>query len=86
MKTAPDKSIAAPDAKRRAFLRQSTLGGGGLLLGLYLNPVPGVAQIVKEASSDAQPGFKPNAFIRIAPDGVVSIISKQPEIGQGVKT
>lgn len=86
MKTASDKSMPAPDARRRTFLQQSTLGGGGLLLGMYLNPALGVAQVVKAAGTDAPAEFKPNAFIRIAPDGVVSIISKQPEIGQGVKT
>lgn len=86
MNTAHDKSMAEPDAGRRAFLRQSTLGGGGLLLGLYLNPALGVAQVAKASSVDAATAFKPNAFIRIGLDGVVSIISKQPEIGQGVKT
>jgi CO/xanthine dehydrogenase Mo-binding subunit len=30
--------------------------------------------------------FAPNVFIRIGRDGVVTLVSKQPEIGQGIKT
>ena len=30
--------------------------------------------------------FTPNAFIRITPDDIVTIIAKNPEVGQGIKT
>jgi isoquinoline 1-oxidoreductase beta subunit len=70
---------------RRDFLKFSALAGGGLVLGFYLKSggTAGAAEVVKPAAGAA---FKPNAFIRITPDGVVTIVSKQPEIGQGVKT
>jgi isoquinoline 1-oxidoreductase beta subunit len=74
----------ATGSHRRDFLRQSVLGSSGLLLGLYLQPAGAVELVGKPAGLD--PVFKPNAFIRIGTDGVVTLISKQPEIGQGIKT
>lgn len=56
--------------------------GGGLMLGLFDS---GRATEVHKPEA-ATPDFTPNAFIRIAPDGRVTLISKQPEIGQGIKT
>ncbi|MCB4358828.1 xanthine dehydrogenase family protein molybdopterin-binding subunit [Quatrionicoccus australiensis] len=70
---------------RRKFLRNSAIGSG-LVLGFYLqSTASALGQVAKPAST---PGtdFVPNAFIRIAPDGTVTLISKQPEIGQGIKT
>src|SRR5947208_842085 len=70
---------------RRKFLRLSALAGGGLVIGFYLksgNRAFG-ADVVKPVEGTE---FKPNAFIRITPDGVVTLVSKQPEIGQGIKT
>jgi isoquinoline 1-oxidoreductase beta subunit len=66
---------------RRAFLRASAAAGGGLLLHATLPPLADFA--MAETAGEAAPL---NAFIRIAPDGVVTIMSKNPEIGQGVKT
>lgn len=70
---------------RRDFLKFSGLASGGLVLGFYLRPFDSAlaADVVKPVAGAE---FKPNAFIRIAPDGVVTLVSKQPEIGQGVKT
>lgn len=67
---------------RRSFLRVTALAGGGILLSSCMERVgDGVA-----AAADANGAFTPNAFIRITPDGVVTLIAKNPEIGQGVKT
>ncbi len=67
---------------RRSFLRLSTVGGGGFLLTLYLEPA---ARVLAQAGGGV-PALTPTAFIRIAPDGIVTIMAKNPEIGQGVKT
>jgi isoquinoline 1-oxidoreductase subunit beta len=64
---------------RREFLRVSSIIGGGLLFSAYLRPAGALG-------ATAVSSFEPNAFIRLTPDGIVSIISKNPEIGQGVKT
>src|SRR3954464_10968651 len=65
---------------RRDFIRTSAIVGGGLLLTAYAEPVSAIEKI--GAAGD----FAPNAFIRMTPDGLVTIIAKNPEIGQGVKT
>ncbi len=61
---------------RRSFLKMTSLAGGAFALGLYRQPV-----------AFAQgPPVAPLAFVRIAPDGIVTILAKNPEIGQGVRT
>lgn len=63
---------------RRLFLQVSALAGGGLLLGSAFD--------WSAAAAEGAPALSPNDFIRIAPDGLVTIVSKNPEIGQGIKT
>ena len=71
--------IAASGPSRRFFLKATAVAGGGLLLHAML-PLP-----VHAAAGVAAPAPL-NAFIRIAPDGIVTIMSKNPEVGQGIKT
>jgi isoquinoline 1-oxidoreductase beta subunit len=68
---------------RRSFLRVSAMAGGGVMFSLYLKPKAGLAQ-----APGAQPAapLSPVSFIKVAPDGIVTIMSKNPEIGQGIKT
>ncbi|MHB1862252.1 MAG: xanthine dehydrogenase family protein molybdopterin-binding subunit [Gemmatimonadaceae bacterium] len=68
---------------RRDFLRVSAIAGGGLLLATYF---PGFGDAEAHAATMASGDFTPNAYIRITPDGMVTIMAKNPEIGQGVKT
>ena len=68
---------------RRSFLQITTLAGGGLMVAAYLDPV---AAAFGQAPQGPAQAFLPNAFVRITPDNVVTIMAKNPEIGQGVKT
>jgi len=70
----------SPQLNRRRFLASS-----GLLLGLRFATATEAAQVVP-ADAQGNSEFRPNAFIRIAPSGRVTLVSKQPEIGQGIKT
>src|SRR6266511_6224117 len=69
---------------RRSFLRVSALAGGGILIGTYLEGVSAAATATGLVPAASE--FSPNAFIRIAADGGVTILSKNPEVGQGIKT
>jgi isoquinoline 1-oxidoreductase beta subunit len=64
---------------RRSFLKVTALSGGGMMLALHLDPAEALAQFGPQAP------LSPISFVSIAPDGVVTIVSKNPEIGQGVK-
>lgn len=68
---------------RRAFLQVSATAAGGLLLTVTL---PGAVSRALAESAGITPGANLNAFIEIAGDGAIVIASKNPEIGQGVKT
>jgi isoquinoline 1-oxidoreductase subunit beta len=74
-----------PLVSRRSFLRASVIAGGGMMLAYYIEPIE------KALAAPALPQFGPPvtllpaSFITIAPDGAITIMAKNPEIGQGVK-
>ncbi|AXT49334.1 xanthine dehydrogenase family protein molybdopterin-binding subunit [Aquimarina sp. BL5] len=82
------KRITTPSVSRRSFIRTSALAGGGILIGFNLfqackpevTPPTDIVDIADLNFNDF------NAFIKIADNGMVTIFSPNPEIGQGVKT
>ncbi|MEO0829689.1 MAG: xanthine dehydrogenase family protein molybdopterin-binding subunit [Pseudomonadota bacterium] len=72
------KAIAAPRPTRRAFLKLSAGAAGGLLLGLS---VPRSGAI---AGGHGDPLATP--FVRISPQGTVTVIVKHHDKGQGTAT
>ncbi len=82
-------ALANSGFNRRAFLGRTAIGGSALLLGFALETPSGAHAAgtpVKLGEARDIQGFKPNAFISISDQGVVTLVSKQPEIGQGIKT
>lgn len=73
-------STATMPITRRSFLQITALAGGGFALGLYDAPWLDAQQ------RTAVPPLSPDAFIRIASDGTVTLKARNPEIGQGVRT
>ncbi|MCB9265725.1 MAG: xanthine dehydrogenase family protein molybdopterin-binding subunit [Lewinellaceae bacterium] len=69
---------------RRSFLKTTTLAGGGMLLGFSwlasCNPTP------EEAMAMPEEWFDINAFLKIGDNGIVTIMSPNPEFGQNVIT
>jgi isoquinoline 1-oxidoreductase beta subunit len=67
-----------PRTSRRQFIK--SVSAGGLLLAFS---IPNASA---SASGRNRGSALLNAFVRIAPDGIVTIMAKNPEMGQGVMT
>jgi isoquinoline 1-oxidoreductase subunit beta len=67
--------------ERRSFLRVTALAGGGIMLGIY----PKDALLAQGRGGPGGPPPAPFLFIRVSADNAVTILSKNPETGQGIK-
>ena len=70
------------NCSRRHFLKASALAGGGLILGVHIPGLNGLAKAAEQGIST----FVPNAFLRIAKDGSVTVMGNHSEMGQGAYT
>ena len=66
---------------RRTFFKLAGAGATGLVLGFHVGDQAFAAAATPGGNLQTM-----NAFIRIAPDNTITIYSKCPEIGQGIKT
>ena len=64
-------------ASRRTFLKTAALGGASLVIGFNNSRLFG---------ADRPNEFKPNGWVKIDPDGTVTLTMGKSEMGQGVRT
>jgi isoquinoline 1-oxidoreductase beta subunit len=62
---------------RRNFLTAGVAAGAGLVIGFYLP---------HGSSFGGKEAFEPNAYLKITPDGKITIVVARSEMGQGVRT
>lgn len=76
-------AIVKTTYNRRSFLKASIAGGGGLMLSFSwlaaCNPIGSTKELPSE-------WFNLNAFLSVADNGDITIMSPNPEVGQNVKT
>jgi isoquinoline 1-oxidoreductase beta subunit len=71
------QSSSGVEVSRRGFLQTSALAGGGLMLGIA---------VPTDGAWAAGMLYTPNAWVHIADDNTITLISARSEMGQGVYT
>ncbi len=76
-------SSSTTQVDRRIFLKTGLAGATGLVLGFYL---PGLSTALANATAAPASPAVLNAWVRVAPDDIVTIVISKSEMGQGVMT
>ena len=69
---------------RRSFLRVTAIAGGGMLFSAATSTRRDALLRKRRRAAAPQCSLRMR-LLRISPEGIVTIIAKNPEIGQGVK-
>ena len=77
-------SIVKKNINRRSFLKASALAGGGMMLSFSW--LAGCKPTPEEAMTMPEEWFELNSYIQIGDNGVVTLMSPNPEFGSNVKT
>jgi len=81
------KSVDNKNINRRSFFKKTAFTGSGLILGFNWLSYGGLTKIGTLTSNPISEEWHTiNAFLKIAENGWVTILSPNPEIGQNVKT
>jgi isoquinoline 1-oxidoreductase beta subunit len=78
-----DERDMGANLSRRQFLSATAVLGGGLLIGFTAGPSMSTARAAEKVAGEP---FTPNAFIRVDPNGQITLIMPYVEMGQGTYT
>ena len=67
-------------------MKVAAAAGGGLMLGFHWSSSEASAMEVLEKESLTAANLRFNSYLSIAPDGTITIMSPNPELGQNIKT
>jgi isoquinoline 1-oxidoreductase subunit beta len=77
---------ASSKINRRNFMKLAAAAGGGLWLGLnWINAEASAVGVLTNNEAGVAP-IDFNGYLSISPDGVITIFSPNPELGQNIKT
>ncbi|MBC7892601.1 MAG: xanthine dehydrogenase family protein molybdopterin-binding subunit, partial [Sphingobacteriaceae bacterium] len=71
---------------RRNFLKVAASAGGGLVLGFNWLTSQAADAVLADGAAEAAGLVDFNSYLSIGTDGVVTLFSPNPEVGQGIKT